>query len=196
MCCTRSCNLGQLFQSYPLTSKSEKCGMSTSKSIVTKEKFLEWEIVKIINKQVMYEELGSAAPESVITCSSLSWDDVSGKHLQRHFALSRGRVCLSRSLTRSFLLIKPKDNKKHFLTKPRSWAGMKGEFLLAGSGNLLKKLLGLSLTVFHLIHLLCFNEWLQLGGQCEKSLLSYQGMSGIKIQMFLILTVGNNTVPQ
>lgn len=45
--------------------------MSTSKSIVTKEKFLEWEIVKIINKQVMYEELGSAAPESVITCSSL-----------------------------------------------------------------------------------------------------------------------------
>lgn len=119
----------QLFQSYLLTSKSEKCGMSTSKSIVTKEKFLEWEIVKIINKQVMYEELGSAAPESVITCGSLSWDDVSGKHLQRHFALSRGRTCLSRSLTRGFLLIKPKGNKKHFLTKPRSWAGMKGEFL-------------------------------------------------------------------
>lgn len=47
--------------------------------MVTKEKFLEWEIVKIINKQVMYEELGSAAPRSVITCSPLSWDDVSGK---------------------------------------------------------------------------------------------------------------------
>lgn len=45
-------------------------------------------------------------------------------------------------------------------------------------------------------HLLYFNKWLQLGGQCEKSLLSYQGMNGIKIQMFLILTVGNNMVPQ
>lgn len=114
----------QLFQSYLLTSKSEKCGMSTSKSIVTKdvvteEKFLEWEIVKIINKQVLYEEPGSAAPQSVITCSTLSWDDVSGKHLQRHFALSRGRTCLSRSLTRDFLLIKPYGNKKHFINKTK-----------------------------------------------------------------------------
>lgn len=57
---------------------------------------------------------------------------------------------------------------------------------------MLKKLLGLSLIVFHLIHLLYFNKRLQLGGQCEKSLLSYQGMSGIEIEMFLILTVGNN----
>lgn len=109
----------QPFQSYLLTSKSEKCGMSTSKTIVTKEKFLEWEILKIINRQVMYEKLGSAAPESVITCSSLSWDDVSGKRLQRHFALSRGRTCLSRSLTRGFLLIKPKGNKKHFVGKTK-----------------------------------------------------------------------------
>lgn len=109
----------QLFQSYLLTSKSEKCGMSTSKNIVTKEKSLEWEIVKIINKQAMYEELGSAAPESVITCSSLSWDDVSGKHLQSHLALSRGRTCLSRALTRGFLLIKPKGNKKHFIDKTK-----------------------------------------------------------------------------
>lgn len=73
---------------------------------------------------------------------------------------------------------------------------MKGDFLQADSGNLLEKLLGLSLTVFHLIYLLYFNKWLQFGGQCEKSLLSYQGMSDIKIQMFLILAIGNNTVPQ
>lgn len=121
MRCTRT---RQLFQSYLLTSKSEKCGMSTSKSIVTKdmvteEKFLEWEIVKIRNKQVMYEELGSAAPQSVITCSRLSWDDISGKHLQRHFAFSRGRTCLSRSLTRDFLLIRPYGNKEHFINKTK-----------------------------------------------------------------------------
>lgn len=52
----------------------------------------------------MYEELGSAAPLSLITCSTLSQGDVSGKHLQRHFVLSIGRTCLSRSLTRDFSL--------------------------------------------------------------------------------------------
>lgn len=56
--------------------------------MVTKEKFLEWEVVKIIKKPVMQEEVGSAAPQIVITCSSLSWDDVSGKQLHRRFALS------------------------------------------------------------------------------------------------------------
>lgn len=112
----------QLFQSYLRTSKSEKCGMSTSKSIVTKDvvtkgKFLEWEIVKIINKQVMYEELGSAALQILITCSTLSQGDASEKHLQRHFALTRGRISLSRFLTRDSLLIKPYGNKKHFIKK-------------------------------------------------------------------------------
>lgn len=41
------------------------------------------------------------------------------QHLQSHFALSRGRTCLSRSLTRGFLLIKPKGNKKHFIDKTK-----------------------------------------------------------------------------
>lgn len=114
----------QLFQSYLLTFKSEKCGISTSKSIVTKDmvtkgKFIEWEFVKIIYKQVMYEELAFVAPQSVITCIPVSWDDDSGKHLQRHLALSRGRTCLSKSLTRDFLLIKPYGNKKHFINKTK-----------------------------------------------------------------------------
>lgn len=47
---------------------------SASKSIVTKEivtkgKFLEWGSVKIINKQMMYKELGSAAPQNFISLS-------------------------------------------------------------------------------------------------------------------------------
>lgn len=97
--------------------------MSTSKSIVTKDMvtkgtFLEWGIVKIINKQVMYEELGSAALQLLITCSTLSQGDASEKHLQRHFALSRGRT-LSRFLTRDSLLIKSYGNKKHFVKKTK-----------------------------------------------------------------------------
>lgn len=112
----------QLFQSYLLTSMSEKYGMSTFKSIVTKDvvtkgKYLDWGIVKVINKQVIYDELGSAALQILITCSTQSQGDVSGMHLQRHFALSRGRTCLSRFLTRDFLLIKPYGNKKHFVNK-------------------------------------------------------------------------------
>lgn len=41
-----------------------------TKGVVIKGKFLEWGSVKIINKQMMYKELGSAAPRSFI---SLSW---------------------------------------------------------------------------------------------------------------------------
>lgn len=101
---------------------SEKYGMSTFKSIVTKDvvtkgKYLDWGIVKVINKQVIYDELGSAALQILITCSTQSQGDDSGMHLQRHFALSRGRTCLSRFLTRDFLLIKPYGNKKHFVNK-------------------------------------------------------------------------------
>lgn len=86
--------------------------------MVTKGTFLEWGIVKIINKQVMYEELGSAALQLLITCSTLSQGDASEKHLQRHFALSRGRT-LSRFLTRDSLLIKSYGNKKHFVKKTK-----------------------------------------------------------------------------
>lgn len=112
--------LGNFFSLNLLTSKSEKCGMSTSKSIVTKDlvtkgKFLEWGIVKIINKQVMYEELGSASLQILITCSTLSQGDASEK--QRYFALSRGRTSLSRFLTRGFLLIKLYGNEKHFINR-------------------------------------------------------------------------------
>lgn len=87
--------------------------------MVTKGKFLEWGIVKIINKQVMYGELGSAALQLLITCSTLSHGDASEKHLQRHFALSRGRTSLSRFLTRDSLLIKSYGNKKHFIKKTK-----------------------------------------------------------------------------
>lgn len=57
-----------------LISKSEKHAMECfqkrcNKRGGHKKKIFEWESVKIINKQVMYKELGSAAPQIFISLS-------------------------------------------------------------------------------------------------------------------------------
>lgn len=39
------------------------------KEVVTEGGFLEWGSVKLINKQMMYKELGSVAPQSFISLS-------------------------------------------------------------------------------------------------------------------------------
>lgn len=57
---------------YLISLKSMQWSASESvvmKEVVTKGKFLEWGSVKTINKQMMYKELGSAAPQSFISLS-------------------------------------------------------------------------------------------------------------------------------
>lgn len=101
------------------------------KEVVTKGKFLEWGSVKIINKQMIYKELGSAAPQSFISLLRFHVNSTPEAHFhwvvfqetQMRFTLSRCRTCLSRTLTRDFLLIKPYGNKKHFINKSKKLLG-------------------------------------------------------------------------
>lgn len=194
---------------YLISLKSMQWSASKSvvmKEAVTKGKFLEWGSVKTINKQMMYRAWFCSStkfhqlvtvPWQFNTWSTLSLGNVSGKHLQMRFALSRGRTCF-RSLTRDFLLIKPYGNKKHFINKTKKLSGheLKESFFRQALAFHWKSCWVRFHTVFCFICLLYLNKWLQLGGQRDESLLIYQGMNGIKIQMFLILTVGNNMVPQ
>lgn len=105
----------------------------------------------------------------------------------------RRRTRLSRSLTRHFLLVNPYDNKKHFIDKTKKL--LRHELRVSFFRQALAFHWG-SCAIFGLVHLLYLNKLLQPGRHCGWFLLNYSGVNGIKIQMFLILTVGNNVIPQ